>query len=84
MSAEEYAWADRHGLPLDPEIRFYRKMGLRPVRLVENYFADPESLDWGILVEMRNPFYRPALLRVAGRVLASLPIELAAVVERMA
>jgi len=83
MSAEEYAWAERQGLPLDPEIRFYRKIGLRPIRLVENYFVDPESLDWGMIVEMKNPFYRPAPMRLVGKALAALPIDLAKVIDRL-
>jgi hypothetical protein len=84
MSIDDYAWAKRDdGLPLDPQIRFYRRMGLRPIRLVKDYFVDPESLDYGMIVEMKNPFFRPAPVRAFGRMLASLPIDLAKVIDRL-
>ena len=53
MSAEEYAAAERKpGVALDPELRYYYSFGMKPVRLVEDYFKDPDSLDWGMIVEM--------------------------------
>jgi hypothetical protein len=82
MLAEEYAWTTRKGLPIDPELRFYRKLGLRPIRLIENYFIDAESHDWGMIVEMKNPFYSSAPLRLIGRVLAAMPIDLARLIDR--
>lgn len=42
---------------LDPEIEFYRKAGLKIVKIIPNYFKDPESLDYGILLIWKNPFY---------------------------
>jgi hypothetical protein len=84
MTAEEYAWAERSpGVPLDPELRFYRGIGLRPVRLVPDYFEDPGSLNWGMIVEMSNPFARPAAMRLIGRALAALPVDLGKVIDRL-
>lgn len=46
------------GRIFDPELRLYKRMGLRVVKVQENYFKDPESLDYGVILEWRNPFYR--------------------------
>lgn len=84
MTAQEYAVAEKKpGVALDPELRYYYGFGMKPTRLVEDYFVDPESLDWGMIVEMQNPFYRPAPLRLVGKALAALPIDLARVIERL-
>lgn len=56
MSAEEYWKAEyKPGVLLDPELRFYARLDFRPVRLVENYFNDPESLNYGVIVEYKEP-----------------------------
>lgn len=52
MSIEEYIKSD-----LDPEIKFYKKAGLKIVRPLKNYFKDSASLDYGVLVKWRNPCY---------------------------
>lgn len=61
MSAEEYVSAviteKGESMPLDSEIRFYKKAGLKIVKVIHNYFKDPESLDNGILLIWKNPFY---------------------------
>lgn len=84
MTIEEYAWAEhRPGVPLDPEVRFYRKIGLRPIEVIADYFKDAESHDYGMLVEMRNPFRRPAPLRWLGQGLAALPVDLAGLIDKV-
>jgi hypothetical protein len=72
MTADEYAWSKRGARPLDPELRFYSQLGLKSVRLVENYFVDPASLNWGMLLELRNPFYRPGKVSLLGRLVTTL------------
>jgi hypothetical protein len=59
MSAQEYLDAkDAKGRPLDRQVRFYTSVpGLKALKPIENYFHDPESLDWGVLLEWRNPLY---------------------------
>ena len=47
----------RKGHPLDPEINFYQKVGTKIIKLLLNYFKDPESLDYGVLLIWLNPFY---------------------------
>lgn len=58
MTAEEYiSKRTRSGRPLDPELYLYEKAGLKIVRLIENYFEDPESCNYGVLMCWNNPFY---------------------------
>jgi len=48
----------KNGLePLDPEIRFYLRANLKIMKVMPDYFQDPESLDYGILLLWENPFY---------------------------
>ncbi|MFA6525760.1 MAG: hypothetical protein WCT33_05925 [Patescibacteria group bacterium] len=57
-SAEEYLNAkDERGDLLDPEVRFYKKNRLRIVLLLPDYFKDPESMNYGVLLRWKNPFY---------------------------
>lgn len=42
---------------LDPEIDFYSKAGLSIACIIPNYFKDPESLNYGVLLVWNNPFY---------------------------
>lgn len=41
----------------DPELIFYQKLGLKILGVVPNYFKDPESLNYGVLMAWENPFY---------------------------
>jgi len=56
--AEHYMRAtNTRGNPLDPQITFYQKVGTKIIKLLLNYFKDPESLDYGVLLIWLNPFY---------------------------
>ncbi len=61
MSPEEYVVATtgfgKEKRFLDPEINFYKKAGLEIVKIIPNYFKDPESKDYGVLLLWKNPFY---------------------------
>ena len=61
MSVEEYVRAiinTKEGNRfLDPEVDFYTRRGLKIVKIIPNYFKDSESLNYGILLVWRNPFY---------------------------
>jgi hypothetical protein len=43
---------------LDTELSFYKKAGLEIVREIPNYIKDPDSLDYGVLLVWKNPFYK--------------------------
>jgi ribosomal protein S18 acetylase RimI-like enzyme len=59
MTVEEYIFASypHSGKPLDPELYLYMKAGLKVVKVLPDYIPDPESLNYGVLLEWRNPFY---------------------------
>lgn len=59
MTAEEYLFAkDSHGDPLDPQVKYYTSSaGLKVVKVLPDYFDDPESCDYGVLLRWRNPLY---------------------------
>ncbi len=67
MTAEEYLEAkNARGEPLDPEVRFYKRAGLKIGKVIPGYFDDPDSLSYGVLLIWENPFY------VRNRALATL------------
>jgi len=47
----------RADIPPDPELVFYQRLGLKIVKIIPNYFKDPESLNYGVLLVWDNPFY---------------------------
>lgn len=51
--------------PLDSEIRFYLRAGLKIIRIIPNYFKDPESLNYGVLLLWKNPFYNKWYRKIA-------------------
>ncbi|NWF95319.1 MAG: hypothetical protein HXY34_04180 [Candidatus Thorarchaeota archaeon] len=58
MTPEEYLEAkDSMGRPLDPEVRFYKRAGLKIGKIIPGYFDDPDSLSYGVLLIWENPFY---------------------------
>ncbi len=56
LSPERYVEAVVAGELRDPVISFLLRCGRTPVELVPNYLEDKESLNYGLLMEWRNPF----------------------------
>ncbi len=42
--------ANKRGNPLDPQITFYQKAGMKIIKLLPNYLKDPASLNYGVLL----------------------------------
>ena len=73
-TAEEYIKLLRNGKPRDYELKMYAQDGLLPVKVLPNYFPDPESLNYGVLVYRHNPFYNWPLRFVWAYLIAKAPI----------
>lgn len=59
MSPEEYIFTrTKKGFIIDPELSIYLMLGIYPVRIIKDYFEDKESLNYGVLVTWKNPFYK--------------------------
>lgn len=56
MSIEEYVEKVIKGDLKDPVVSFLLRCGRTPVKPVANYLEDEESLNYGMLMEWRNPF----------------------------
>lgn len=56
MSPEQYVETVLTGELNDPVITFLLKCGRKPVAVLENYLEDKESLNYGTLMEWKNPF----------------------------
>ncbi len=56
MDAETYIRQFKTGRHFDPELNLYKRIGLMPVRVLPNFFPDPASCNYGVLVQWRNPF----------------------------
>lgn len=64
MSVEEYIEKiTKAGRPFDPEIAFYKKRGFEIVKILPEYFDDPESKNYGVLVIWRNLYYGKSFLQ---------------------
>ena len=57
IDVETYVKLRRHGKPLDYELRLYGHEKFQLVKILPNYFPDTDSLDYGVLVYRKNPFY---------------------------
>jgi hypothetical protein len=58
MSVPEYIKAkSKTGRFLDPELALYFSLNLKIENIVSNYFEDPDSLNYGIIMSWTNPFY---------------------------
>jgi ribosomal protein S18 acetylase RimI-like enzyme len=55
MTISDYIRAKRGLRFLDPELEFYNRCKLQVVKILPNYFDDPESLNYGILMVWDNP-----------------------------
>jgi ribosomal protein S18 acetylase RimI-like enzyme len=56
MTAEQYTAAVITGKLKDPVLTFLLRCGRMPVRLVQGYLEDEDSLNYAMLMEWRNPF----------------------------
>jgi len=56
MSAEQYLQHIIDGSIFDPVISFLLRCGRVPVKVIENYLEDDESLNYATIMEWRNPF----------------------------
>lgn len=61
LSIEQYIVKVMNGDINDPVISFLLRCGRIPVRPIENYLEDEESLNYGMLMEWRNPFKHKTL-----------------------
>jgi hypothetical protein len=58
VQVEDYVFKrNKRGKFLDPELNIYYKAHLRPVKILKDYINDPDSLNYGVLLEWRNRFY---------------------------
>lgn len=58
IKIEEYIALRRHNNKLrDPELAIYEDDGFAPIKILPEYFPDPASLNYGILVYHKNTFY---------------------------
>ncbi|MFC7687727.1 GNAT family N-acetyltransferase [Ureibacillus sp. GCM10028918] len=56
MSAQRYVDQVVAGTIYDPVITFLLKCGRLPIAVLGNYLEDEESLNYGVLMEWKNPF----------------------------
>jgi len=73
ISAEEYICLKRNGHAYDPELRIYGKDGLKPVKVLPNYFPDPKSLNYGVLIYRNNPFYNLPFRKLWAYIIGEIP-----------
>lgn len=50
MSVEQYINTQRGNRYMDPEIEFYSQHGLKIEKIMPDYFEDPDSLNYGVLM----------------------------------
>jgi ribosomal protein S18 acetylase RimI-like enzyme len=58
MTAEQYVASVIKGKQKDPVLTFLLRCGRMPVKLVAGYLEDEESLNYAMLMEWRNPFFK--------------------------
>ncbi|MGG0944083.1 GNAT family N-acetyltransferase [Bacillus subtilis] len=58
ISAVQYVEDVMEGRKNDPVLSFLLRCGRSPIRVVSNYVEDKESLNYGVLMEWKNPFYK--------------------------
>lgn len=56
LSAEQYVTKVVSGELYDPVISFLLRCGRTPIAIVKDYLEDEESLNYGVLMEWKNPF----------------------------
>ncbi len=56
ISVEDYLkQTTDKGEPIDPEIRFYQRQGLRPAKVISDFEPDDQSLDYGVVMVWKAP-----------------------------
>ncbi|REJ73925.1 MAG: hypothetical protein DWQ34_02555 [Planctomycetota bacterium] len=58
MSFDEYLY-DKRGKIRDPELGMYCRMGFEIRKALPEYFEDPESVNYGVLLFSENPHFDP-------------------------
>lgn len=56
LTPEEYIADVVKGNLKDPVISFLLRCGRKPIHICKNYLEDDESLNYGVLMEWKNPF----------------------------
>lgn len=67
ITAEDYIALKRNGKLMDYELRLYGNVGFKPVKILPNYFPDPPSFDYGVLVHRGNIFKYFPFKKLIGR-----------------
>lgn len=75
ITPEEYIKIKRNGKLRDPELRMYEKDGVCIVKILPDYFPDPPSEDYGVLLYRKNPFYNWPLRKLWAWLIARVPIK---------
>lgn len=75
ITAEEYVKLKRNGKTRDPELRMYEKDGFCIVKVLPNYFPDPQSENYGVLLYRKNPFYNWPFRKLWIWLIARIPIK---------
>ncbi|WP_349407954.1 GNAT family N-acetyltransferase [Pseudalkalibacillus sp. SCS-8] len=57
LTPEHYVESILNGERKDPVVTFLMKAGRTPVKLLPDYLDDPESANYGLLMEWKNPFF---------------------------
>ncbi len=69
ISAEEYINLRRNGRRRDYELSVYESEGYEILGVLPNYFPDPASLNYGVLIFLKNPFYGWPLRKIIANLL---------------
>jgi hypothetical protein len=75
ITPEEYIRLKRHGKLRDPELRMYEKDGVCAIKVLPEYFPDPPSENYGVLLYRKNPFYNWPFKKLWARLITCVPIK---------
>jgi len=64
--AEDYITVYRNGKTRDYELRLYEEIGFRVIKVLPDYFPDPPSLDYGVLIYWTNNFFKNPFRKIIG------------------
>lgn len=83
FTIQEYVF----GTPLskgtkDPEIRFYQNVGLKALEIVPDYFRDSDSLNYGVIVGVSNPFRNKPFVHLFIKLILKLPFDASKLVSK--